>query len=366
MPTPGRTDEQLREIVEMYRAMDYNANLVAERIGKDESSVRRAITQARAKGFIADWERRVVGKVGESGAEPPEERPAFEIPHLPSDQIPVEDLIRLRCEHFDRKSAAEEARRLIPVNIKIRGPIGLCHVGDPHVDDDGCDFPRLLADIETIRDTEGMFGGNIGDLQNNWVGRLARLYGEQSTSAKQAWQLTEWLIKAVPWLYLVKGNHDLWSGAGDPIDWMRRGAPGVTEPWQVRFALRFPNGREVRVNARHDFAGHSMWNPVHGLGRAAQMGFRDHILVAGHRHTSGYMILKDPATGLLSHGIRVGGYKVYDHFAKTKGFPDANFAPSAVNIIDPDAADETQLVTTFFNVQEAAEYLKYKRRKAAA
>ena len=39
----------------------------------------------------------------------------------------------------------EEFKRLIDVDIKIDGVIGLCHFGDPHVDDDGTNLHELFG-----------------------------------------------------------------------------------------------------------------------------------------------------------------------------------------------------------------------------
>jgi hypothetical protein len=140
---------------------------------------------------------------------------------------------------------------------------------------------------------------------------------------------------------------------------------GVHESWGARLNLCFPNGKEVRINARHDFAGHSMWNTVHGASKAAQMGWRDHVLVCGHKHTSGYQLLKDPATGLISHVLRVAGYKVYDRYARELGLPDQNISPAAVTIIDPEYMDDDpRLVTVLHDVAEGAEFLNYKRNRA--
>src|SRR5262249_4466190 len=157
--------------------------------------------------------------------------------------------------------------------------------------------PALMRHVELVNKTEGMFGANVGDLQNNWVGRLSHLWGGQETSKTTAWRMTEWLVNSVQWLYLVKGNHDNWTGVGDPLDWMMRAQPGVLDADGVRLNLQFPNGKQVRINARHDFRGHSMWNPAHGPAKAVHMGWRDHILSCGHLHISGYQLLKDPASG---------------------------------------------------------------------
>jgi hypothetical protein len=287
----------------------------------------------------------------------------FEAPFLP-DEIPsAEELLERRRKEFARHDKARKARKLVDIKINIDGPVGIVHFGDPHVDDPGTDIAAIEEHVRIVNATKGMFGANVGDTNNNWVGRLARLYGEQSTSAAEAWVLTEWLVKSVHWLYLLKGNHGVWSGAGDPLNWMQKQV-AVQDAWEARLNLGFPNGKHIRVNARHDFAGHSMWNTAHGPSKAAQMGWRDHMLVCGHKHTSGYQLLKDPANGLISHCIRVPGYKVHDRYAHELGLPDQNISPAVTTIIDPQYADDDpRLITVIQDVAEGAEYLTWKRSR---
>lgn len=285
----------------------------------------------------------------------------FSVPRLPSHLPPIEQLIQRRLEDHQRLHLATTARGLVEVKILLDGPIAITHLGDPHVDDDGCDLAALKRDIEIINRTEGMYGANVGDSNNNWTGRLGHLYGRQGTSAEEAWLLTEWLVKSVPWLYILAGNHGAWSGAGDPLNWLVSHA-GVFEKWGARLNLKFPCGRQVRVNARHDFVGHSQWNTAHGVMKAAQMGWRDHILTCGHLHTSGYGLVKDPATGLISHAIRVAGYKRHDEYAVEKGLPNQSVSPSVTTIIDPQYADDDpRLVTVMWSTETAADYLTWKR-----
>lgn len=294
------------------------------------------------------------------GMDPPQE--PFEVEFLPDELPSAQEILDRRKAQYARKKAADDARRLIRVEIRIDGPFGICHLGDPHVDDDGTDVDDLERHVKVVKDTEGLFGANVGDNQNNWIGRLARLYGEQSTSAAEAWVLTEWLVTSLNWLYILGGNHDCWSGAGDPIKWMTRHQQGVSESWGARLNLVCPNGKEVRINARHDFPGHSMWNTVHGASKAAQMGWRDHVLTCGHKHTSGYAMLKCPATGLVTHALRVAGFKILDRYAKEMGLPNQNISPSSTTIIDPRFADDDpRLITVIHDVEEAADYLTWKR-----
>ena len=160
-------------------------------------------------------------------------------------------------------------------------------------------------------------------MTNNWIGRLAKLYAEQSTSASQAWQLAEWFVSGLAghWLYLVAGNHDLWSGSGDPIKWITRRADALYKASECRLELQLPNGQRPRINARHDFVGHSMWNPAHGPMKALHLGVRDHVAVCGDRHVSAYSVLKCPESGITMHAIRVATYKIFDRYAQERGGP---------------------------------------------
>lgn len=288
-------------------------------------------------------------------------------PILPTDEPCAEDLILGLKTAYARKLAHEEARKLINVKVPIVGPIGILHFGDPHVDDDGTDWAALERDIRLVQTTPGLYAANIGDTTNNWVGRLGHLYGQQSTTAKQAWILAEWFIKQLSgrWLYLIGGNHDAWSGDGDPLRWITGQVGALYEATEARIGLEFPNGRSIVVNARHDFAGGSMWNPTHGPMKAAQLGVRDDIVICGHKHKSGYSPLKDPETGKVMHCLQVASYKRYDRYAREKGFRDQSLSPCVVTVINPDATDPVNLVQVFWDAQAGADYLTFLRRRAA-
>ena len=107
-----------------------------------------------------------------------------------------------------------------------------------------------------------------------------------------------------------------------------------------------------------------MWNTAHGVAKAAQMGWKDHILTCGHIHVSGYQVLKDPASGLISHALQVASFKILDGYADKLGLDDKNIFNAPVTIIDPQYEDDdNRLITTIFNAYEGAEYLKWKRSK---
>jgi hypothetical protein len=317
----------------------------AEALGISRSTLQSRLKVAAATGIVED-------------------EADFEIAELPDEDIATSDLIALRKRHFVTKAKAKEAKRLIPVTVKVDGPIGIAHFGDPHVDDDGTNIVALERHLAVVNHTEGLFAGNVGDYTNNWVGRLARLYGEQGTSARQGWQLAEWLITSVRWLYLVGGNHDAWSGSGDPLRWIAKQARSLYQPNGVRLDLKLPSGRNVVVNARHDFKGHSQWNAAHGVGKAAQMGWRDHILTCGHLHISGYQVVRDPSSRRITHGLRVASYKTYDRYAEEHGLPDQNIFVCPVTIIRPQFPDDDpRFIQTLFDPESGADYLTWLRKR---
>lgn len=290
----------------------------------------------------------------------------FDIPELPEKARPIEQILADRKDEFSRRAKYEDARALVPIRVKINGPVAIVHTGDPHIDDAGCDIQRLEDDLTTIRETDGMLAVNVGDYSNNWIGRLARLYSEETVTAEERWKLVEWMFALCKdkWLYLVGGNHDAWSGGADPLHWLAKQQGAWLQYHGARISLVFPNKREVRVNTRHDFRGGSIWNPAHGPMKAAQIAFRDHILTCGHKHYAAYGMVPNPdlREPLVSHCIRVGAYKIHDDYATALGFFGGPPAPAAVTIIDPTATDPYSLVRVLWNVQEAAEYLKFLRR----
>jgi hypothetical protein len=88
------------------------------------------------------------------------------------------------------------------------------------------------------------------------------------------------------------------------------------------------------------------------------------VLVCGHTHVSGYQILRDPATGLISHAIRVGSYKTFDRYAEEKGLPTQTISPCVVVVVQPDAPDDSpRLITVFQDVETGADFLAFLRKR---
>ena len=289
----------------------------------------------------------------------------LDIPKPPSPDEPIEDLIARKRAQYSRGKASHEYQKLIPIGVKERGPVVIAAIGDPHVDDDGCDIERLISDMTIIGKTPGMFALHLGDITNNWVGRLGRLYAHQSTKAGDGIRLAEHIFKIAPPLAVVGGNHDLWN---EGMSWLsfcvRQSGCDILQSHGVRLSLNFPAGQSVRIHARHDFPGHSQFNPTHGLAKEHLFGMRDHINLAGHKHIDSIAAVPSPE-GFVHWMARVSGYKLHDDYAKQGNFKEMKMAPALGLLIDPEARMPAELVKPFWCLEEAADFLAYKRRRAA-
>lgn len=258
----------------------------------------------------------------------------------------LDELIAHRIAESKRARDYEEYNKLIRINIHTAGPIGLMVFGDPHIDDPGCDFELLQQHLGIAASrSEYVFAGNIGDLRNNWIGRLERLKGSATVSDQETWTLVEWMMSGagVRWTWLVRGNHDAWAGTNDPLDWIAKGAQvGVDGDAGVRIAFKHPNGVETRLHARHNFNGHSQFNPLHGLKKEVLHGFRDHVIVAGHLHIGADAGDFDEGSGLAFQMVRASGYKISDSFRRTIGAHVKPIHPAALIIVDPDEPDTSR------------------------
>jgi hypothetical protein len=249
------------------------------------------------------------------------------------------------------------------IKVKSNKPIGICFMGDPHIDNNGCNWPLLRRDIKILEDTDGLYACNIGDLTDNWVGRLVRLYADQEMSKKQAWKLAKYLLKDcdIKWLCHILGNHDAWNDG--PYLIKANAQPMVpVEDWQSRFQIVFPNGQRVRVHAAHDFPGNSIWNPQHGPQKAAMLLEQADIYACGHKHTWAVNEGENAQRDFVYWLIRARGYKFIDSYSDQLGYGSQKFGASITAIIDP-SVDGPRRIRCFPDLEEAAEFLCWKRSR---
>lgn len=312
----------------------------ARRLGVSSSSVVRAMQSLRRR------------------AEAHEE---VEVTPAPPEGETLEELIERKKVGMRRSLEHEAWAKLIPVKVKTRGPIGLFLVGDPHIDDDHCDIEQLEHDLTTVDNTKGMYAGHIGDLTNNWVGRLKSLYAAQSTKFGDGLRLAEWMLGLAPNLFVVGGNHDCWEKGMDLLRFIVR--QGTLQAHGARMQLTWPDGRSLRIHARHDFPGRSQYSDTHGMKRELLFGYKDHLLVAGHTHVDEARC--EPSIDGDAHWLfRISGYKVIDDYAKEHNFRPKRIRPGVTVILDPSQPVPADRIKPYWDVEHAADILTFLRRKA--
>jgi len=348
MPTNGLTDEEMQQAVDLWFEHDENANAAAADLGMARTTFRDRLRRAQESGFT------------------PTKTSKLEFPIFPDDDIPVRDIIDHMCKRFEKRKASYDAHTWFPVKVKDKKPIGVLWFGDPHVDDGGCHWPTLLRHIEICKETDGLYGANIGDTTNNWIGRLEKKYADQDASKKTAYKLAKWFMleSDIDWLVTVLGNHDSW-GDGATILSQIVGSKMVCHDWEARFRLVFPNDRECRVYAAHDFKGNSIWNDMHGPLRASMLGEEADLFICGHKHTWGTMQCENAnRNSYFPTLIRLRGYKFLDEYARRNGFPEQQEGCAVLTVIDPNAEMGSGFVHPFTDIEQGAEFLAWLRSKS--
>lgn len=276
-------------------------------------------------------------------------------PEHPADDIPTEDLIRQHARRAEQRFAAAASRVWQPIKIGSDDPYVLAFVGDPHLDDDGCDWPMLLKHIELMK-RPGVYAVNIGDTTNNWAGKLARLYANQDTSKRTARKYAKWFLaeSGINWLLWLMGNHDMWDDGGDILRLMNT-TPMPMEDWEARFTIVTPNGFSLPVWASHDFKGRSMYNKLHGPMRAARERRGAMIYVCGHTHEWAVTQEELPDSREVFWAMRARGYKVLDPHAVRYGFDSKRYGATVAAVVDP-RAEAPFNVHCFADLETAVRY----------
>lgn len=347
-----------RSVVELASEM-----AVAEGWVRSGSSFRTRFDTARRRGFIPDY------MLGAKEAVKP--APSFTVAHPPQEASKTTDqIIAERVAAFQRKKAGDNFRKAIDVEIHEDGPIGLCFFGDPHLDNDGTNWPLLQAHLDAVKKNPTMFACSVGDYRDNWVGRLTSIYGHGGAKVTEAVELLEWFTEQVPWLALSSGNHDSFGSIhGDVLALITKlkNVPGPYGQDDMRLALNMPNGARATVRMRHRFPGNSMYSPGHGAAKEALLGARDHVLAAGDIHSADLRTIWHESEQRLCIGLQVGSYKQIDDYAIEKGFRPVNWTPNMAVIIDPAYADDPlRFITAFWDLEEACDFLTWKRERFSA
>lgn len=290
---------------------------------------------------------------------------ADETPSFPDDDLSAEEILDHLEATFEQQQKHAQALHWFKIKAPDNLPIAVAWVGDPHIGSPGCNIKLLRRDVDILASTPGFRAVNMGDTADNWGGRLIRLYSESNTSRKRERKLAQWFLQesGVPWWLWLEGNHDAMDGA---FTAHLRAINANLVPmvdWRARFRIAFPNGREVRVDAAHNHKGHSQYNPLHGQKRAALFDEEADLYVGAHHHDWGCH-QEELAGGRVVTFVRARGYKFLDTFAHRHGFHEHQSGATVVTIFNPDAKNPASLIRPIPDIEEAADYLTWLRKKS--
>jgi len=111
-----------------------------------------------------------------------------ELPVFLDDDISVESILDTMELRFKKRAAAAASRKWFTCKLNTTMPVGICFIGDVHIDSNGCNIPLLRRDcsIMSQRDDQGkplFFCVNMGDSSDgDWPGRLMRLHAQSAVT----------------------------------------------------------------------------------------------------------------------------------------------------------------------------------------
>jgi len=330
--------------------MGYETSEIQELV-RQHGSIRKA---AEASGI----DRRTIQRKL-NGDNRTDSRP-YEVAALPEGDIPIEDIISAKERQFEAVQARKKAEMWRETSIKIKGPVGILWFGDPHLDDNGCNIKLVKRDLAIARSSPAILAANLGDTLNNWVGGLQKLYAHQDMGESRAMRMARWFTESAPWWLWIYGNHCLWPTANTNLmKHFASEASGITQDWQARVQLNFPNGRKSKIHAAHNFPGHSQYNKLHGPMKKAGKSPAD-LLICGDKHCWALQQDEDAESGHVQWFARARGYKFIDSYGEQLGYDSQQYGAAIMSVYDPGNSGPGFL-QCFADATEGAEFLKWKR-----
>lgn len=277
-----------------------------------------------------------------------------------ADEGPDEDEIyRAALARWAAASVLESRRQAQEIRF-ARGPVCLVFAADQHLGGDGCDVEWAFAEAELIAETPGMYIGLVGDETDNfvWPSLLPVRLVAQTTIPDEWALLRRYLRVLAPKLVLsVAGNHQNWTRRLVGVDYFREVLASIrpdciydTDDARVRLTV---GESSWMMRIRHKWAGSSIYNPTHGIERAAKWDQDFTIGIGAHTHTAG-VVRTFNVGGQNGIAAMCGPYKRFDDYARRAGFPKPNQTAAVALLFD----DTTGSITGFDNLQMAARVMR--------
>jgi len=125
----------------------------------------------------------------------------------------------------------------------------------------------------------------------------------------------------------------------------------------------FPNKKEYKIWASHDFPGSSQYTKAFSSQkRGLFTGGMADLYITGHKHAWEIVSTEHEHTNRRYFAARTRGYKWHDPHADHLGYGGEEFGSSLVFIMDP-KAEEPRDKFMFDDVETGLDYLRFLRAK---
>lgn len=278
----------------------------------------------------------------------------------PAEARPDEDEVYQRAVREWTRTSRIQSQREAQVLTFSRGPVALVNMADLHFGGEGVDYPRAFAEAEIVRDTPGMFCNLVGDIIDNFIiDTLVRAQFNSRIAVIDEWALVRRYLRilAPKLAVVVSGNHDAWISLLSGLDYFREVvgeiAPNVIyDAHDCSLTVRVGDV-EWPGRIRHRWRGRSIYNPTHGIERAAKWDQGFVWAVASHTHECG-VARGFNVGGRSGMALLCGSYKRIDDYARQQGYPRPNSSTAVTIVFD----EETGSMTGFENLEMAARFMR--------
>jgi hypothetical protein len=315
----------------------------AAQVLKDRAKFKSLFEYAKALGIPESTANGRHKKAKLLAAEQPEKQESV-VEHVElQPEFNPQDHIESMIKRFQVRKSNKDLTHWMPVKIKNNKISIVPFIGDPHLDDDGTNWPMLVHHMEIMAQLQksghNCFPVCMGDIVNNWVksGRLVKKWADQNTTQSQSYKLAKYFLHdmGVKFCLYILGNHDKWNEFIFLLEEYCQYVDLPMQDWRCRFKFVFENGYEVKIDAAHDHKGNSMYNKTHAQDRAVLFaGMKPDIILSAHRHTYSLKHDFEPDVGFIWKG-RMSGYKVIDEYAEFLQYDNQNVGHSIWAVIDP-------------------------------
>ena len=284
--------------------------------------------------------------------------------HIPKKTYDFRRFLDVRMDQYDRQLAHETAWDWAEVFIPDSKPVGLMVFGDPHLDNPGTHIEEFVDHLYLAKDTPGVYAVNLGDVTDNWTGKLMAKYQDHVVSRGDAMEATRHIMNdfGVHWLLWLIGNHDVWESGQHILEGLNS-KNTLMRYWDAKVNFNFPGEQVIKVHAAHSFKGTSMYSPTYGAAKHATLAQDADLWICGHFHESGIQVFEARHSNKIFTLGQASGYKKIDNYARAGGFGSCRSGSSIFFILDPSAEQPEDRVLPFLNPRTGVKFLKTMRRQ---